>query len=242
MDRIYDDPAFFEKYSDMPRSRLGLEGAGEWHVFRNFMPDFSNKDVLDLGCGFGWHARYAAERNARRVVAIDVSERMLAKAESMGSEGIEYRLSAMEDLSFPASTFDVIISSLAFHYVKDWDTLIRKISSWLRHNGDFIFSIEHPVFTAYGSQDWYYSEDGKILHFPVDNYFYEGKRDAIFLGEHMTKYHRTLTTYISSLLDNGFAITKLAEPEPPENMMNIPGMKDEMRRPMMLLVAAKKTR
>ena len=237
MDRIYDDPAFFEKYSDMPRSRLGLEGAGEWHVFRNFMPDFSNKDVLDLGCGFGWHARYAAERNARRVVAIDVSERMLAKAESMGSEGIEYRLSAMEDLSFPASTFDVIISSLAFHYVKDWDTLIKKISSWLRHNGDFIFSIEHPVFTAYGSQDWYYSEDGKILHFPVDNYFYEGKRDAIFLGEHMTKYHRTLTTYISSLLDNGFAITKLAEPEPPENMMDIPGMKDEMRRPMMLLVS-----
>lgn len=242
MDRIYDDPAFFEKYSDMPRSRLGLEGAVEWHVFRNFMPDFSNKDVLDLGCGFGWHARYAAERNARRVVAIDVSERMLAKAESMGSEGIEYRLSAMEDLSFPASTFDVIISSLAFHYVKDWDTLIKKISSWLRHNGDFIFSIEHPVFTAYGSQDWYYSEDGKILHFPVDNYFYEGKRDAIFLGEHMTKYHRTLTTYISSLLDNGFAITKLAEPEPPEDMMDIPGMKDEMRRPMMLLIAAKKTR
>ena len=242
MDRIYDDPAFFEKYSDMPRSRLGLEGAGEWHVFRNFMPDFSNKDVLDLGCGFGWHARYAAERNARRVVAIDVSERMLAKAESMDSEGIEYRLSAMEDLDFPAGTFDVIISSLAFHYVKDWDTLIRKISSWLRPDGDFVFSVEHPVFTAYGSQDWYYSEDGKILHFPVDNYFYEGKRDAIFLGEHMTKYHRTLTTYISSLLDNGFAITKLAEPEPPEDMMDIPGMKDEMRRPMMLLVAAKKTR
>lgn len=242
MDRIYDDPAFFEKYSDMPRSRLGLEGAGEWHVFRNFMPDFSNKDVLDLGCGFGWHARYAAERKARHVVAIDVSERMLAKAESMDSEGIEYRLSAMEDLSFPASTFDVIISSLAFHYVKDWDTLIRKISSWLRPDGDFVFSVEHPVFTAYGSQDWYYSEDGKILHFPVDNYFYEGKRDAIFLGEHMTKYHRTLTTYISSLLDNGFTITKLAEPEPPENMMDIPGMKDEMRRPMMLLIAAKKTR
>ena len=58
----------------------------------------------------------------------------------------------------------------------------------------------------------------------------------------MTKYHRTLTTYISSLLDNGFAITKLAEPEPPENMMDIPGMKDEMRRPMMLLIAAKKIR
>ena len=172
MDRIYDDPAFFKKYSDMPRSRFGLDGAGEWHVFRNFMPDFHGKDVLDLGCGLGWHARYAAERNARHIIAIDVSERMLAKAESMGNEGIEYRLSAMEDLDFPAGTFDVIISSLAFHYVKDWDTLIKKISSWLRPDGDFVFSVEHPVFTAYGSQDWYYSEDGKILHdkVPQDTY------------------------------------------------------------------------
>ena len=26
----YDDPLFFQKYSEMSRSRLGLAGAGEW--------------------------------------------------------------------------------------------------------------------------------------------------------------------------------------------------------------------
>ncbi|HFI0066118.1 TPA: class I SAM-dependent methyltransferase, partial [Enterococcus faecium] len=32
----------------------------------------------------------------------------------------------------------------------------------------------------------------------------------------------------------------IVEPQPPENMMDIPGMADEMRRPMMLIVSAKK--
>ena len=99
-----------------------------------------------------------------------------------------------------------------------------------------IFSVEHPVFTAYGSQDWYYDDRGEILHFPVDNYYYEGKREALFLGEKVIKYHRTLTTYVNSLLQNGFMLEGLVEPAPPENMLELPGMKDEMRRPMMLLV------
>jgi|GEM_PF-2820904 len=54
----YDDPAFFEKYSQMSRSKNGLEGAGEWHVLQRVLPDFTNKTVLDLGCGYGWASLY----------------------------------------------------------------------------------------------------------------------------------------------------------------------------------------
>ena len=114
------------------------------------------------------------------------------------------------------------------------------IAHWLKQGGEFVFSVEHPVFTAYGTQDWYYDESGNRLHFPVDNYFYEGKRDAIFLGEHVTKYHRTLTTYLNTLLQNGFEIQHIIEPQPPVEMMDIEGMKDEMRRPMMLLISTQK--
>ena len=74
----------------------------------------------------------------------------------------------------------------------------------------------------------------------MDNYYYEGKRTAVFLGEKVTKYHRTLTTYLNTLLSNGFIINHIVEPQPPENMMDIPGMRDEMRRPMMLIVSANK--
>lgn len=153
---------------------------------------------------------------------------------------IEYQCIAMEDLFFSKSTFDIIISSLAFHYVKDFEGLVRKISIWLKEGGEFVFSVEHPVFTSYGSQDWYYDEDGNILHFPVDNYYYEGKREAIFLGEKVIKYHRTLTTYLNCLLQNGFELKHIIEPQPSQEMMKFLGMKDEMRRPMMLLVSAKK--
>jgi hypothetical protein len=49
----YDDPEFFEIYSQMPRSIGGLEKASEWPALRALLPDLRDKHVLDLGCGYG---------------------------------------------------------------------------------------------------------------------------------------------------------------------------------------------
>ena len=237
----YDDPRFFEKYSQMTRSRKGLAGAGEWHELEKLLPCFSGRRVLDLGCGYGWHCKYAAGHGAECVLGTDISQKMLETAQVRNpGPSIEYRQAAMEDLRFPDGTFDVVLSSLAFHYVKEFGPLVQNISRWLTPGGSFVFSVEHPVFTAYGSQDWYYGPNGEILHFPVDNYYLEGPREAVFLGERVTKYHRTLTTYLDTLLENGFRLARVVEPQPPENMMDLPGMRDELRRPMMLLVSAVK--
>lgn len=238
----YDDPVFFEKYAQMDRSRLGLKGAGEWRTLESMLPDFAGRDVLDLGCGYGWHCAYAAEHGAKSVLGVDISEKMLKTArEKHTAPVIEYRHAAMEDVDFADGSFDVVLSSLAFHYVADFEVLARNIACWLRPGGDFVFSCEHPVFTAEGSQDWYRDAQGNILHFPVDNYYIEGERQAVFLGERVTKYHRTLTNYVNALLSSGFALTGLAEPQPPQEMVDtIPGMADELRRPMMLILAAKK--
>ena len=77
----YDDERFFEKYGEMSRSRYGLAGAGEWPALEPLLPDFSGKEVLDLGCGYGWHCAYAAAHGARSVLGIDLSEKMLAAAQ-----------------------------------------------------------------------------------------------------------------------------------------------------------------
>ncbi|HJD29367.1 MAG TPA: SAM-dependent methyltransferase, partial [Candidatus Blautia avicola] len=58
----YDDPVFFQKYSEMNRSKYGLWGAGEWQEFQKMMPDFTDKEVLDLGCGYGWHCAYGVQK------------------------------------------------------------------------------------------------------------------------------------------------------------------------------------
>lgn len=66
----YDDPDFFAKYSEMPRSVCGLESTGEWPAFRALLPDLGNKHLLDLGCGFGWHCRYARQQGARSAMGV----------------------------------------------------------------------------------------------------------------------------------------------------------------------------
>ena len=239
---IYDNEAFFEKYSNMERSKKGLSGAGEWHALRNMLPDFDGKRVLDLGCGFGWHCAYAAAHGAVKVVGVDCSEKMLAQARSQnGAETIEYVLKPIEEAVYEADSFDIVLSSLALHYVESFAGVCKNMAQCLTRNGDFVFSVEHPIFTAYGNQDWIYDSKGRIDHWPVDRYFMEGERDAVFLGEPVQKYHKTLTTYVSTLLEYGFSLTELVEPQPDPAMLDtVPGMRDELRRPMMLLVSAKK--
>lgn len=238
----YDDPKFFEKYSQMSRSIEGLNAAGEWATLKTLFPDFQGKTLLDLGCGYGWHCIYAAEQGAERIVGVDLSEKMLETARAKKTDDrITYQRCAMEDIEFEPESFDIVLSSLALHYVENFEIIVKKVHTILKPGGAFLFSAEHPVFTAYGTQDWYYDENGKILHFPVDNYYYEGKRTATFLGEEVVKYHKTLTTYLNSLLENGFEIRRIVEPQPTQEMIEaVEGMKDEMRRPMMLIVSAVK--
>lgn len=238
----YDDKIFFDKYSQMDRSIKGLAGAGEWHQLKKMLPSFENRRVLDLGCGFGWHCAYAIENGASKAVGVDISENMLQRARSEnGSAKTEYLCMPIEDIDFPADSFDIVLSSLAFHYVESFEEICKKVSGVLLAGGSFVFSVEHPVFTAYGTEDWYYDREGNILHWPVDNYFTEGKRDSNFLGETVLKYHKTLTTYVNTLLKTGFCLTELVEPEPSEEMLqSVPGMENELRRPMMLLVSAQK--
>ncbi|QRA43288.1 bifunctional 2-polyprenyl-6-hydroxyphenol methylase/3-demethylubiquinol 3-O-methyltransferase UbiG [Chryseobacterium cucumeris] len=238
----YDNPSFFDQYEKMLRSQIGLEGAGEWHTLKNMLPDFQGKNVLDLGCGFGWHCRYAIEHGAKSVTGIDLSEKMLAKAMEINNlEGIQYERKALEDVDYPAEQFDIILSSLTLHYIESFGTIAQQIYKWIIPGGSFVFSVEHPVFTAEGGQDWVYDKNGEKTCWPVDRYFIEGKRNTTFLGEHVIKYHHTLTSYLNTLLKAGFKIKEVIEPQPEEEMLKeIPEMKEELRRPMMLLISAEK--
>lgn len=175
----YDDERFFGQYSQMSRSVQGLRGAGEWHELKKMLPDFNGKRVLDLGCGFGWHCRYAIERGATFALGIDLSGKMLDKAREINpSPSIEYKRIAIEDFDFAPNSFDIVISSLTFHYLESFDTVCTEVYKCLTEEGVFVFSVEHPVFTAYGNQDWIYDSGGKPAHWPVDHYFQEGVRHA----------------------------------------------------------------
>lgn len=238
----YNEKVFFEKYSKMERSIKGLKGAGEWHILKKMFPDFKGKTVLDIGCGFGWHCRYASEEGAKYILGIDISEKMIATAKKNNcNDKIEYKCMAMEDMESINSKFDIVISSLAIHYIKDFNNICENIYNSIKNEGDFVFSVEHPIFTSNEIQDWYYNENKEIVHWPIDNYQSEGIRLTNFLGEDVIKYHRTVATYMNILIKNGFTITNVSEPVPSKDMIdNNNYLENELRRPMFLMISAKK--
>lgn len=240
MSNEYDKEKFFQQYAQMPRSKEGLSAAGEWHQLKPLFPALFGKDVLDLGCGYGWHCRFAAEQGASRVLGIDVSQKMIAEAEKRNSaETIVYRVCGINEYEYPENAWDCVLSNLALHYIEDLGQVFRNVYKTLKPEGVFLFNIEHPVFTAGVAQDWIYTETGEPEYWPVDNYFITGERNTKFLGCLVTKQHHTLTQILMGLLNNGFILENVEEAQPPEEMMDLPGMEYELRRPMMLLVRAR---
>lgn len=241
MNNIYDNKQFFDQYAKMSRSQQGLSGAGEWHQFKTLFPDLSGKSVLDLGCGYGWHCKYAVECGAKQVLGIDLSEKMIHEANEKNDDPkIIYRVCGLDDYDYPGNSYDCVISNLVLHYIADIDAIFRKIYGTLKRDGVFLLNMEHPVFTAGVQQDWIYDSSGRPQYWPVDDYFYSGERVTHFLGQNVTKQHHTLTQILRGLLNAGFRLEVVEEAMPSADMMDIPGMADEMRRPMMLLIKALK--
>lgn len=240
---LYNDEKFFNEYAKMSRSKQGLDGAGEWHQLKLLFPKLEGKTVLDLGCGYGWHCKFAVEQGAIKVLGLDLSSKMIEEAKVRNfHKNIFYEVCRLQEYAYPNDTWDCVISNLVLHYIADLDSIFQKVYRTLKTGGVFLFNIEHPVFTAGVGQDWIYNEENpnQPKYWPVDNYFMSGERKTHFLGCDVVKQHHTLTQILMGLLQQGFVIEAVEEAQPPKEMMHIAGMADELRRPMMLLVKARK--
>lgn len=176
---------------------------------------------MDLGCGFGEHCRQFVNRGAEKVVGIDISEKMLevARVENCDPK-ITYLNMPMEDIAALQDTFDIVISSLAFHYVEDFEGVIRNIHNLLKENGIFIFSQENPLCTCHSGGDrWTRDENGNKLHLNLADYGVEGERKTVWFVDDVKKYHRTFSTIVNALIEAGFTIEKMIEPLPTEELL-----------------------
>jgi SAM-dependent methyltransferase len=236
---IYDDDSFFQAYSQLPRSRQGLQGAPEWPTLRAMLPDVHGRDVLDLGCGYGWFCRWAREQGAARVTGIDVSVMMLERARSMTNDpGIAYARQDLETIRLKRKTYALVYSSLTFHYLHDLEHLLGEVRSALIAGGRLVFSVEHPIFTAPLDPGWIEEASGRKT-WPVNSYLSEGERATDWLAKGVMKRHRTIATYFRLLLRQGFGVTRLEEWGPsPEQIAAQPSLGVERERPAFLLIAA----
>jgi len=240
---IYDDPRFFAGYSTLERFGAGWKRAMEHADLLALLPDVNGRRALDLGCGAGQLAHHLATSGAAEVIGVDVSERMLALARAeFAHPRVTYARAAIEDVTFPAGRFELVASVLAFHYVDDYAGLVRRIAGWLAPGGVVVYSTEHPIYTARASDDgWALDSAGRRTCWGVDRYADEGAREATWFVPGVRKVHRMFATLVNGLLDAGLVIERVVEPTPGEPWLRShPQAGDERRRPMFLLVRARK--
>lgn len=239
---IYDDSGFFEGYSQLPRSMHGLAAAPEWPSLRAQLPELKGLRVLDLGCGFGWFCRWAQEQGAASVHGVDVSERMLERARAETADpAVTYERADLESFAIAPGSIDLAYSSLAFHYIRDLAGLFTRIHAGLAPGGRFVFSVEHPLFTAPSRPGWVADKDGKRT-WPLDGYLDEGPRVTDWLAPGVVKQHRTVATYLSLLTQAGFTLGWIDEWGPDAaQIAERPDWAAERDRPPFLLIACRRS-
>lgn len=238
---IYDRQDFFEGYSRLRRSVQGLDGAAEWPAVRAMLPDMRGRRVVDLGCGFGWFARWARAEGAAEVLGLDLSENMLARARAETADpAVRYEIADLDKLDLPAASFDLAYSSLAFHYVEDFARLVGVIHRALVPGAPLVFTIEHPIYMAPTRPGWRVEADGRKV-WPVDGYAIKGRRTTDWLAKGVVKQHRMIGTTLNTLIGASFAIEGVQEWRPTaEQVAAEPALAVELERPMILAVAARK--
>ena len=208
---IYDDPDFFDGYVTLDRQVHGLDGAGEWPTLRSMLPDVSGRRVVDLGCGFGWFSRWAEEHGAASVLGVDISTKMLERARSDTAGGtVDYRRADLDLLDLAPGAHDVVFSSLTLHYVRDLRRLVSVIAGSLTPGGSLVFSVEHPIYSAPTTQAFETSDAGDRV-WPLDNYLVEGERVTDWFVDGVIKQHRTVATYVNTVIECGLVVNRIDE-------------------------------
>lgn len=166
---------------------------------------------------------------------------MLFKAREFPIDSeITYLQADLETIELPPLAYEVVYSSLTFHYLKGLPRLITQVYQTLRPGGSIIFSVEHPIYTS--PQDPKFSEtrEGKKI-WQLDGYLYEGERQTNWFAEGVIKQHRTISSYVTMLLEAGFQLTAINEWGPSdEQVRDKPEWAENRERPMFLIVKATK--
>jgi SAM-dependent methyltransferase len=237
-DEFYDREGVLDRYRRHRDRQDNPNDAIERPIFLELLGNVRGLDIVDLGCGDAGFGREALEQAARSYHGVEVSRAMVDLARrSLDAERGSVELVSIERWQPRPGEADLVTSRLALNYVEDLSDVFRKAQLALTPSGRFVFSVEHPVITS----SFESLAGGVRTSWLVDNYFLTGARRHEWLGQEVTKYHRTIEDYLVLLRENGFGLERLRESRPsPENFENHEEYLRRLRIPLFLFVSARK--
>ena len=178
--------------------------------------DVSGKKLLDICCGAGGSLKYHADRGAAELWGLDISRSQLALADARLKEhGHAARLicAPMEaDAGIPENYFDYVYSVYGIGWATDLEGTFKKIASYLKKDGSFIFSWNHTLYYCVAfsiPERKTVMEDGKLVFHR--SYFDESWFQLPVDGTEVTLCNRKISTYVNALAGAGFVIEQMIE-------------------------------
>ena len=186
----------------------------------------AGQHILDVACGNGNFSRRLADLGAR-VTAFDFSRKMIERAKARSQQylkQIDYRvISATDDdtlMGLGQSTFDSAVSNMALMDIADIDPLIKALSSLLKPDGAFVFSLAHPCFQTPGLRKMFEQEEigNRIVGrsaIVVSRYIEPETCEGVGIRNQPVAsryFHRPLHVLLDPFFQNGFVVDGIAEP------------------------------
>jgi len=167
-------PAFFERvlgphrkysccyYDNETSSLADAEQAGLEATAQN-AGICDGQAILDLGCGWGSFALFAAQRfpNSKVVAVSNSNTQRVYTEEQMAARGLKniYCVTADMNEYQPDRTYDRVVSIEMFEHMANWPRLLARIRSWLKPDGRlFVHVFSHRTtpyrFEHNKKRDW----------------------------------------------------------------------------------------
>lgn len=125
-------------YMGMPRLPLPLDRG---RLAKQWLP--AGVDLLDIGCGAGYHTRHLARR-ARRITAIDIDRVALEVARRrVRSSRVTFLAYDGEHLPFADASFDAVTMLDVLEHVTDRPSLVGEIARVLRPGGVWTVTVPY---------------------------------------------------------------------------------------------------
>lgn len=236
-----------EFYLDFVRRALENESSAYQLAIQAILElagDVSRQAVCDLACGEGTLSRMLASRGAQ-VTGVDLSQELLSHARRR-SEGQSIRFlhdDAQVLAHLADQAFDQVVCNLALMDISDLRATFDAVHRILRKGGRFVFAILHPCFESpfhVPEKPVEVDESGSFVALRVLRYLSEGYWQSG--GEGMRgqvgAYHRTLSTYLNTLVECGFQLSRTLEPVPAA-AVGAQGRQKEHHVPTLLAVQAR---
>lgn len=183
--------------------------------------------IYEIACGNGYNAKRMAKEGAYDVWASDISPRLIKLASTQyGNQSTKIKFlvrDAVDINDLPENYFDLVVISMAIHYIENLDKFFSNVNKLLKKGGRIVFVTNHPLanlgrldICAPGYDLEKALERAKRY---IGSYseqtvnYWTGQKD-------LTIYRAPISLMINTLVKNGFLVDRMIEPKTVTNYAN----------------------